>query len=105
MAGEIVVLVTVESHEEGEKIADHLVAERLAACVNILGPIRSVYRWEGAVRRDTEHLLIIKSTRRCYADLEARVRQLHSYQIPEVIALSIDVGSATYLSWLRASTS
>jgi uncharacterized protein involved in tolerance to divalent cations len=104
MANELVVLVTVPSREEGERLAEHLVGERLAACVNIVGPIRSIYRWEGAISRDDEHLLVIKTVQPRFRALEARVRDLHSYQTPEVIALPIRAGAQAYLAWLRRET-
>jgi periplasmic divalent cation tolerance protein len=100
----IVVLVTAGSHEEGERIADALVTEQLAACVNLVGPIRSIYRWENQIQRDQEVLLIIKTRAALYAALEARVRAVHSYQTPEVIAVPIITGSEAYLDWLRAAT-
>ena len=99
-----VILVTVSSREEGERIADVLVGEQLAACVNIVGPIRSIYRWENAVQRDDEWLLIIKAPTAQFETLAARVGALHSYQTPEVIALPITAGSAAYLEWLRRVT-
>jgi periplasmic divalent cation tolerance protein len=100
----IVCLVTVGSQSEGERIAEALVAEQLAGCVNILGPVRSVYRWEGAVQRDEEFLLIIKTRAELFTRLAVRVQALHSYRTPEVIALSITAGSTAYLDWLRAAT-
>jgi periplasmic divalent cation tolerance protein len=100
----VVVLVTVGSRSEGEKVARQLVGDGLAACVNIVGPIRSVYVWEGEVAEDDEHLLIIKSRDELLAALEARVRELHSYEVPEVVALPITGGSVPYLEWLRAAT-
>ena len=105
MSEALIVLVTVSSREEAERIAEPLVGEQLAACVNVVGPIRSIYRWQGAVQRDDEHLLLIKTTRARYAALEARVRALHSYDVPEVIALPIEMGSADYLGWIRSVTS
>lgn len=101
--GYAIVLVTVGSTDEAEQIASTLVEERLAACVNVVGPIRSIYRWEGAVQRDTEQLLIIKIRAAAFPQVEARVRELHSYDTPEVIALPIDDGSRKYLDWLQAS--
>jgi periplasmic divalent cation tolerance protein len=101
MGDERVVLVTVPNREEGERIAEILVGERLAACVNLVGPIRSIYRWEGAVCRDDELLLVIKTTQARYADLEARVLATHPYQTPEVIALPIVAGADGYLRWLK----
>ena len=102
---EIVVLVTVPSAEEGGRIAEAIVGERLAACVNIVGPIRSVYRWEGKIARDEEHLLIVKTTGARYVALEARLLELHPYDVPEVVALPIRAGSAAYLAWIRGETS
>jgi periplasmic divalent cation tolerance protein len=101
MSEELIVLVTVASREDGERVADALVGEHLAACVNIVGPIRSIYRWQGKVCRDDEFLLLIKTTQAGYATLESRVKELHTYDVPEVIALPIAAGSAAYLEWLR----
>jgi len=101
MSDELIVLVTVPGRADGERIAEAVVGEQLAACVNILGPIRSIYRWQGEICRDDEHLLLIKSTRARYTDLETRIKALHSYDVPEVIALPIERGSAEYLNWLR----
>lgn len=95
-----VVLVTVPSREEGERIAEALVGESLAACVNVVGPIRSIYRWQGAICRDDEYLLLIKTTADRYAALEARVLALHGYENPEVIALPVERGAAAYLEWI-----
>ena len=105
MTDYIVAFVTVGSREEGDRIADALVGERLAACVNIVGPIRSVYRWENRVTRDEELLLVIKTRAALFAELAARVQALHSYQTPEVIALPIAAGSPAYLDWLLDATS
>jgi periplasmic divalent cation tolerance protein len=104
MNHELIVFVTTSSHNEAASIADALVSERLAACVNIVGAIESVYRWEGKVTHDHEALMIIKTTGERYDDLERRVRELHSYSTPEVVALRIQRGSEHYLSWLREST-
>lgn len=103
MSDALIVLVTVPSRTDGERIAAALVGEQLAACVNIVGPIRSIYRWHGAVQHDDEHLLLIKTTQAGYAALESRVGALHSYDVPEVIALRIEAGSAPYLEWLAAN--
>jgi len=96
----LVVLVTVPSREVGEDIAASLVTERLAACVNILGPVRSVYRWKGELCRDDEHLLLIKTVAGRYAALEERVPDLHPYEVPEIIALPVGAGSRAYLDWV-----
>lgn len=101
----LVVLVTASSNEEAELIAEALVGERLAACVSIAGPVRSVYRWEGVVERSDEQLLIIKTRGAVFEALAERVRELHSYTTPEVIALPIEAGSASYLGWLRDNCS
>jgi periplasmic divalent cation tolerance protein len=100
----IIVLVTVGSADEGERIAETLVGEQLVACVNVIGPIRSIYRWEGHVQRDDEHLLVMKTRTALFDAVAARVCALHSYQTPEVIALPITAGSAGYLAWLTAAT-
>jgi periplasmic divalent cation tolerance protein len=105
MSAALVVLVTVPSREDGERIAEALVGESLAACVNLVGPIRSIYRWQGAVCRDDEHLLLIKTTPAGYPALEARVLELHTYENPEVIALSVEQGAAKYLEWVAGSVS
>lgn len=96
----IVVLVTAPSADGAAKIARTLVEEHLAACVNIVPGIRSIYRWEGRVADDPEWLLVIKTGRRCFAELEARVLALHPYSVPEVIAVEIVEGSKPYLDWL-----
>jgi len=101
----VVVLVTAGSAEEAARIARALVDERLAACGNVVGPIRSIYRWQGAVEEADEHLLVLKARAADVAALEARVRTLHSYDVPEVIALPVVGGSAAYLAWLADATS
>jgi len=101
MSDLVAVLMTAANAEEAETLARALVEEELAACVNVVGGIRSVYRWQGEVCSDAEVLLIAKSTRAAFARLEARVRELHSYDVPEVIALPIEEGSSPYLDWLR----
>ena len=96
----IVVLVSAGSAENAETIARTLVDERLAACVNILPGVRSIYRWQGRVADDSEWLLIVKTERRMFAALAERVRALHTYEVAEVIALEIAEGSKAYLDWL-----
>ena len=104
MTDKRVVLITCSSEEEASRIARALVAERLAACVNILEcPVRSIYRWKGRVETAMEHLLIIKTRRARLAALEAAIKRLHSYDTPEVIALPIAAGSRRYLAWLDES--
>jgi periplasmic divalent cation tolerance protein len=100
---EIIVLVTTPNSDEANLIANALVADGLAACVNIIPAIESVYRWEGKVTRDHEALMIVKSMTDRYVELERRVKELHSYSTPEVIALKIERGSEEYFKWLRDS--
>ena len=100
----VVALVTVGSEEQGQQIANALVTEQLAACVNIVGPITSTYRWEGKVEHERELLLMIKTRAALFPAVEARVKALHSYALPEVIALPVSAGSEPYLEWLRGAT-
>jgi periplasmic divalent cation tolerance protein len=104
MSREVVVLVTVPDRDQANRIAEAIVSERLAACVNIIPGIESVYRWEGKVVRDGELLLVIKTTQDRYDELECRIKELHSYRVPEVIALAIGCGLRAYLDWLWDST-
>ena len=104
MSGELIVFVTAPSKDEAVRIAESLVSERLAACVNLVGAIESIYRWEGKVSHDNETLMIIKTTDARYPQLERRVKELHSYTTPEIIAYRIERGSDEYLRWLREST-
>ena len=96
----IVVFVTAGSSAEGERLARALVEERLAACVNRIAAVQSVYRWQGEVEQSVEELLVIKTRADLFTALEKRVRELHSYAVPEVIALPIIDGSESYLQWL-----
>jgi periplasmic divalent cation tolerance protein len=98
----LIVLVTASSADEASRIARALVEEHLAACVNVIAGLRSTYRWQGGVEQADEWLLVIKSARHLLSALEARVRTLHSYTVPEVLALSITGGSEAYLRWLEA---
>jgi periplasmic divalent cation tolerance protein len=100
----IIVLCTAGREAEARSIAHQLVDERLAACVNIVGPIRSVYRWREAVEDEPEFLLIIKTRARLFGRMERRLLELHSYQVPEVLALAPSSGSAPYLRWLLEAT-
>ena len=97
----IVVYVTAGSADEADRLARSLVDERLAACVNRIKSVQSVYRWQGKVEQSEEELLIIKTSRDRFAALEKRVRELHSYSVPEVIALPVIEGSSDYLKWLK----
>jgi periplasmic divalent cation tolerance protein len=103
MSDAIVVLMTAGSREEAARLADVLVVARLAACVQILPEIESVYHWQGNVERSAEILLLAKTTQANFNALEAMVRSLHSYETPEIIALPIAAASAPYLEWLTAN--
>lgn len=96
-----VVLITVGSREAGESLAESLVEERLAACGNVIPGVVSVYRWEGEMHRDPEALLILKTTSGCLSLLISRVRELHDYDVPEVLALPIVGGMEEYMEWVR----
>jgi periplasmic divalent cation tolerance protein len=96
----IVVYVTVGAAEEAGRIARALVEDHLAACVNQLPAVRSTYRWQGQVEQSNEELLIIKTRRDLLSSVQQRVRELHSYDLPELIALPIVEGSLEYLQWL-----
>jgi periplasmic divalent cation tolerance protein len=102
--GKRIVLVTCGSAAEAWKIARRIVEKRLAACANVLSaPVESVYRWKGKVEKAREYLLIIKTTAKHLDQLEREVKRLHSYDVPEFIALPIAAGSRDYLSWLADS--
>ncbi|HUI46977.1 MAG TPA: divalent-cation tolerance protein CutA [Nitrospirota bacterium] len=104
MAGEIIVLITASSNDEAAKIGTTLVEEHLAACVNIVPAIRSVFFWEGKTRNEHETLLLCKSRQQLLDKLTLRVKELHSYTIPEILALPVIGGSPEYLSWLWDAT-
>lgn len=104
MSESIVVLVTCGSEEEAVKISGSLVEERLAACVNLVSPVRSIYRWEEKICDEKEWLLIIKTQSEKYKELEEKVKSIHSYSVPEIIALPILEGSNSYLKWLVEMT-
>jgi periplasmic divalent cation tolerance protein len=103
MTDKRIVLTTTSSVEEGKKIAQALVERRLAACVNIIPKIESVYRWEGKIEEAKEVLLLIKTTERAFARLRDAICELHSYQVPECISLNVDDGTAPYLQWIEES--
>ena len=96
----IVVLMTAGNREEADRIATLLVEKRLAACVQILPEIRSVYFWKNEIQRESEILLLAKSTQERFPELEREVRAVHSYETPEIIALEITDASRPYLNWL-----
>ena len=101
MTDKIVVLSTCGSAEEAERIARALVEKRLAACVNVMPAVRSFYRWKGAIEDEPELLLVIKSSRGLFDQLRAEIERLHSYEVPEVIAVPVVDGSEGYLEWLE----
>jgi periplasmic divalent cation tolerance protein len=101
----VLVLTTLPADADAAAFARTLVAERLAACVNLLAPMESVYEWEGEMQRDTERQLIMKTVRARVDALWQRVRELHPYDVPEFVVLPIVDGSDVYLRWLRESTS
>lgn len=90
--------------EEAERIARRLVENRLAACVNIVPGVTSVYRWEGSIEKGSEWLLLIKTRRELFDRLEAELKTLHSYAVPEIVALTVVEGSAQYLDWIAHET-
>jgi periplasmic divalent cation tolerance protein len=96
-----VVLTTVAADERAEQVARQLVEDRLAACVNVYPPMVSVYRWKGSVERDAERQMVIKTTRDRLDALEVRLRELHSYELPEFVVVAVESGSEAYLSWVR----
>ncbi len=104
MAGEIIVLITASANDEAAKIGTALVEEHLAACVNIVPGIRSVFLWEGKTRDEQETLLLCKSRQQLLNKLISRVKELHSYSVPEILALPVIGGSSDYLSWLQDMT-
>ena len=104
MTDALVVLVTTPSPERAAEIARALVEERLAACGNVVPGLRSIYRWEGKVHEDAEALLVLKTTRARFEALRDRVLALHPYEVPEVIALPVEAGSARYLAWIASET-
>ena len=99
----IVVVMTAANGEEAARLAEMLVGAHLAACVQILPTMESVYRWQGRIERQSEILLFAKTTREKFDDLEREVRALHSYETPEIIAVPVVAGSAGYLEWLEQS--
>lgn len=96
----IVVLCTVPNEEAGKNIAETLLESRLAACVNIMRGLQSIYRWKGKIENDTELLLIIKSIKSKYGSLEAKIQEIHPYEVPEIISFDVAEGSIDYLNWI-----
>ncbi len=105
MTNAVVIFCTCGGKSEALKIGNSLVEAQLAACVNVLPPLRSIYRWQGKVQTAKEVLLIIKTTRERFPAVRDRIAQLHSYDTPEIIALPIDAGADKYLDWLKEQVS
>jgi len=103
MTDKIVVLCTCASPDEGERLARVLVEARLAACVNVVPGVRSVYHWNGGIESADECLLLIKSSRAVFAALSAEIERLHPYEVPEVLALPVVDGTKNYLNWFGAN--
>jgi len=100
MTDKIIVFVTCESKKQAESIAQNVVTEKLAACVNVVPGIRSCYVWEGKLTWSDEMLLLIKTTRGRFGQLQHRIRELHSYEVPEIVGLTIDDAFEKYLDWI-----
>ncbi len=100
----IMVLIPASKEDEAARIARDIVSSRLAACVNIVKGIRSIYRWQGKIEDEDEVLMIVKTRRDLFGELKKRVKELHSYSVPEIIALPIVEGSEEYLKWLQEET-
>ena len=103
MSDEKLIISTAGSREEASRIAHALVEEKFAACVNIVGPIESVYRWQGKVESAQEFLMLVKTTQARSNVAMARIRELHSYEVPEAIVININDGLSAYLSWIGES--
>lgn len=101
---EIVVFITTSREDEAVRIARELVGTQLAGCVNIIRDIRSIYSWEGKIEDDPEILMIVKTRKSLFSQLQKKVNELHSYSVPEIIAVPIEDGSQAYLKWLRSVT-
>ncbi|OGA18611.1 MAG: cation tolerance protein CutA [Betaproteobacteria bacterium RIFCSPLOWO2_02_FULL_66_14] len=100
----LLVLTNLPDRAAAEKLAAALIEQRVAACVNLLAPCRSVYRWQGAVQHDEEHPVLIKTTAERYAALETAIRAVHPYELPEIVAIPIERGLPAYLDWVAAET-
>jgi periplasmic divalent cation tolerance protein len=100
----LIIFVMAGKKKEAEAIARTLVSEQLAACANIVGPVHSIYRWRGAVEEAREHWIMIKTRKTLYPSVERRVRELHDYDVPEILAVTPFAGSAAYLEWIADST-
>jgi periplasmic divalent cation tolerance protein len=101
----LLVLTNLPDRAAADRLADSLIGQHLAACINILAPCRSVYRWKGAVQHGEELPMLIKTTAECYPALEAAIRAGHPYELPEIIAVPIERGLPAYLDWVAAEAS
>ncbi len=101
----VVVMVTTSNQDEAAKIAEHVVSARLAACVSTIPTVRSIYWWEGKIVNDQESLVLIKTTSDKYPSLQATIQTLHSYKVPEIIAIPVVEGLPPYLEWVNGETS
>jgi periplasmic divalent cation tolerance protein len=95
------IFITVNSREKAREIAEGLIEKRLAGCIQISGPITSLYRWQGRIMEDQEWLLIAKSDRKHFIELENEVKRIHPYEVPEILALPVTEGNSSYLNWLK----
>ena len=101
MTGYVLVVTTTDSEDEAQKIARHLIEQRLAACVQVLGPVESVYWWENEIETAREWQCIAKSRQNLFASIESAIREIHSYDVPEILAFPIVEGSGPYLAWMK----
>jgi periplasmic divalent cation tolerance protein len=104
MSSFVIVLTTLPAEADADRLGRTLVDERLVACVNVLPPMQSIYRWHGAVEQASERQLIMKTTTACVEELKKRLVALHPYDIPEILVLPVTDGGAAYLQWLEVST-
>ena len=100
MSQHLLVLTTIGSEEDAARLGRSLVEKRLVACVNVIGPVRSIFLWKGKVEDESERVLLMKTRADRYVDLETAIKELHPYEVPEVIAIPIERGSQDYLSWV-----
>ncbi len=100
----LIVLCSCPDQESAERIANHLVENRLAACVNVSSPVKSIYRWQGAIETADEYMLSIKTTASCYDELELAILSVHPYELPEIVAIPVETGLQNYLGWIDQCT-
>ena len=100
--GHLVVTTAIGSHEEAEKIASAIMEKKLAACVQVIGPIMSMFNWDGELKKEKEWVIQAKTTTKWYSELEETIKGEHPYQLPEIVALPIKEGSIDYLEWVRS---